>query len=244
MPRSILIIAGTDSSGGAGLLRDAAVARDLGLGTRCAVTAVTAQTNRAVAASAAMPANLVTSQLAGALSGPSPDAVKIGMLGNAGIVRAVADALTGYPGPVVLDPVLASSSGRVLLTPGGIDAMRETLLPLCTLVTPNLTEAGALTGSRALRQQADRLRDLGAAAVLIKGGHGQGADSTDYLYDKAGQLPLSAPRLARGKRGTGCTLAAAIAGYLALGHTLRDACRAGKSYTHKWMAESGVSPSA
>lgn len=234
---SILIIAGTDSSGGAGLLRDIAVARDLGVRARCAVTAVTAQTDRAVDLSLTMPADIVAAQLNAGLADDPPDAVKIGMLGTAGIVMAVASALSGCKIPVVLDPVLAATSGGGLLTPDGVAAMIEHLFPLCDLVTPNLSEAAALTGTgKELLQQADRIRGMGAKAVLIKGGHGQGRLATDTLFDGQGELSLSAPRLAGARRGTGCTLSSAIACFLASGQDMRQACEAGKRFTHRWLA--------
>lgn len=241
--RSVLIIAGTDSSGGAGLLRDAAVAGDLGHLAKCAVTAVTAQTNRSFAQSLPMTADIVAAQLNASLADQQPDAVKIGMLGNAEVVLAVASALKGRDLPVVLDPVLASTSGAALLTLEGVAAMIEYLFPLCTLVTPNLSEAAALTGVGGdgdLVRQAGKLRGFGAKAVLIKGGHGQGRQSTDTLFDADGTLPLSAPRLAASRRGTGCTLSTAIACFLASGHDLRQACDAAKQFTHDWIAAAGA----
>ncbi len=237
--RSVLIIAGTDSSGGAGLLRDTAVARDLGIQAKCTVTAVTAQTNQTVARNLPMPADIVAAQLNATLADQPPDAVKIGMLGNAGVVIAVASALKGRDIPVVLDPVLASTSAAALLTPDGVAAMIDHLFPLCTLVTPNLSEAAALTGvgdEDDLARQAEKLRGFGAQAVLIKGGHGQGRLSIDTLFDAHGTLPLSAPRLAASRRGTGCTLSTAIACFLASGRELRPACEAAKRFTHRWMA--------
>lgn len=241
----ILIIAGTDSSGGAGLSRDIAVARDLGVRARCVVTAVTAQTERAVDQSLTMPADIVAAQLKTGLAGDPPQAVKIGMLATAEIVMAVAAALSGRNIPVVLDPVLAASSGGALLTPEGAAAMIEHLFPLCALVTPNLSEAAALTGlgdgtGNRLQQQADRIRGFGAGAVLIKGGHGQGRLATDTLFDGHGRLPLSAPRLAGSRRGTGCTLSTAIACFLASGKDLRQACDAAKRFTHRWVAAAAV----
>lgn len=245
--RSVLIIAGTDSSGGAGLLRDTAVAADLGLRVKCAVTAVTAQTNGSVAQSLPMPADIVSAQLNASLADQPPDAVKIGMLGNAEVVLAVASALKGRDLPIVLDPVLASTSGAALLTPDGMAAMIEHLFPLCTLVTPNLSEAAALTGAQNggdLLWQAEKLRGFGAKAVLIKGGHGQGRLSTDTLFDADGTLSLSAPRLSLSRRGTGCTLSTAIACFLASGHDQRQACDAAKRFTHDWIAAAGAPDSS
>ena len=234
----VLIIAGTDSSGGAGLLRDIAVTRDLGIQARCAVTAVTAQSDKAVAQSLSMPPGLVAAQLAASLSDTPPSAIKIGMLGNADSVMAVASALRGRDIPVVLDPVLASSSGTALMTRDGVAAMIERLLPLCALVTPNLSEASALAGpaddTPALR--AGRLRSYGADAVLIKGGHGRGRLSTDILFDGHGQQLFSAHRLPGTRRGTGCTMSTAIACFLASGKDLRQACDAAKRYTHRWIS--------
>lgn len=244
--RSVLTIAGSDSSGGAGLLRDVAVTRDLGLHARCVVTAVTAQTDRGVAQSLPMPAGLVAAQLETGLEEQPPDAVKIGMLGNEQIVMAVASALKGRDIPVVLDPVLAATSGRALLTADGVAAMIAHLLPLCTLVTPNLSEAAALTDTgddSDLARQAGKLRGFGAQAVLIKGGHGHGRLSTDTLFDADGTLPLSARRLAASRRGTGCTLSTAIACFLASGRDLRQACDAAKRFTHRWLA-AGETPDA
>lgn len=238
----VLIVAGTDSSGGAGLLRDIAVARDLQCHARCAVTAVTAQTDRAVTTSQPMPAALVAAQLVAALADRPPGAIKIGMLATAEIVMTVADALKGCDVPVVVDPVLAASSGTALLTPDGVDALTHHLLPQCTLITPNLSEAAALCdpADDTPARQADRLRRLGAQAVLIKGGHGQGHLSTDTLFAGEGQQAFSAPRLAVTRRGTGCTLSTAIACYLASGRDLRQACDAAKRYTHRWIAAAGT----
>lgn len=238
----VLIIAGTDSSGGAGLLRDIAVTRDLGIQARCAVTAVTAQTDHAVAQSLYTPADLIAAQLTASLSGTPPNAIKIGMLGNADSVMAVASTLRGRNIPVVLDPVLASTSGAALLTPEGVAAMIRYLLPLCALVTPNLSEALALTGPAddTPAHQADRLRSFGVDAVLIKGGHGQGRLSTDILFDGQGKQLFSARRLPGTRRGTGCTLSTAIACFLASGKDLRQACDAAKRFTHRWISAAGT----
>ena len=187
-----------------------------------------------------MPANIVVAQLNAVLADEPPDAVKIGMLGNARIVMAVASALKGRDIPVVLDPVLASTSGTTLLTRDGVAAMIEHLFPLCTLATPNLSESAALTGVGDLVRQARKLRGYGAKAVLIKGGHGQGRLSTDTLFDADGTLPLYAPRLAASRRGTGCTLSTAIACFLASGHDPRQACDAAKRFTHGWIAAAGA----
>jgi hydroxymethylpyrimidine/phosphomethylpyrimidine kinase len=171
--------------------------------------------------------------------------VKIGMLANAATVRVVAETLgRRTEAPVVLDPVLAASSGGALLDAAGRAALRE-LMPRVRLLTPNVPEAAALLGEapaadeRALLAHAQGLLALGAGAVLLKGGHGSGDESTDWLVS-AGASPeaLSAPRLAQGMRGSGCALASAIAAYLAHGLALAQACRQAKEYVTALMLRS------
>ena len=237
--KHILVIAGTDSSGGAGLSRDIATASGFGIGVRPVVTAVTAQTDGALVMAQPMPTDLVQRQIDTALSAGPPAAIKIGMLAAAEIAVTVARALTGCPAPVVLDPVLASSSGGALFTGGNL----APIFPLVTLLTPNLNEAARLTGTDvaqddgAIAAQAMRLRSQGVGAVLIKGGHGTGAGSTDHLFDAAGHAQFSAPRLQQGRRGTGCALATAIACRLALGDDLRLACGRAKDHIHGWISD-------
>jgi hydroxymethylpyrimidine/phosphomethylpyrimidine kinase len=234
----VLIIAGSDSSGGAGLTRDVATLAAFGVEAACALTAVTAQTDTRVTAVQALPASLVRAQIEAALRTGPVAAVKIGMLATGGIALAVAASLPEREEvPVVLDPVLGSTSGAALLDEEGRRALRERLLPRATLLTPNIPEAAVLLGEdpaaseAELRRQAERLLSLGPGAVLVKGGHATGAEAVDLLLE-AGQPVrlLRAPRAARAQRGTGCMLSSAIAAGLALGLDLGAACARAKRH--------------
>ncbi|WP_323782661.1 hydroxymethylpyrimidine/phosphomethylpyrimidine kinase [Leisingera sp.] len=229
----ILAIGGTDSSGGAGLTRDTAMAAGLGAAVRPVVTAVTVQTDEAVLAIHPSPPQAVADQARAALATPpAPGAVKIGMLGSAGVAEAVNDALPAGL-PIVLDPVLKASSGGRLMAAGGFGA----LLQRAALVTPNLVELEAISGSTgSIEAQAAQLLAQGARAVLVKGGHGTGVESIDVLYTADGAAtPFAAARLPGSKRGTGCSLATAIACRLARGDSLPEACRRGKAAVHRWL---------
>jgi len=229
---SVLVIAGVDSSGGAGISRDVDTLARLGVRAQCAVTAVTAQTDTEVREQLLLPAALVRAQIETALATHRPGAVKIGMLGNAAIVTAVAAALPPLAQlPLVLDPVLCASSGAALLDAAGQRALLELLLPRATLITPNIPEAAALldepraSGEAQLLLQARALLARGAAAVLLKGGHDGGAQSSDLLLmQNAAPRWLRAPRQRGARRGTGCVLASAIGAFLASGVELPAAC--------------------
>lgn len=240
--KRILVIAGTDSSGGAGLTRDASTAQSLGLQPLPAVTAVTAQTDGRVVAIETMRPQLITRQIEAALACGPVHAIKIGMLGTAEIAEAVAKAIRDCPAPVVLDPVLKASSGGELSS----GTLPENLLRQTDLITPNLPEAAMLTGQPQARSkaqianQAKQILATGARAVLIKGGHGGGAMSVDHLFAPFGHRAYSAPRHHVGKRGTGCTLATAIACHLALGHDLGDACKSAKDYVQAWLQSAPI----
>lgn len=246
MTGTILVIAGSDPSGGAGLSRDIDTIARLGASARPVVTAVTAQTDRAVSRVACLPPGLIAEQLVAALDDGRPQAVKIGMLGNAAIVEAVADRLTrADPLPVVLDPVLAASSGRPLLDAAGRTAMLERLLPLVTLLTPNRPEAAALCGAPKALAEADFARqalhmlERGPRFVLLKGGHGDDRAAVDRLYGKDGlRQSFEAPCAAGSARGTGCTLASAIAVLLAQGHGMAEAVRQAKDFVLRHRFES------
>ncbi len=234
---AVLLIAGVDSSGGAGLARDLRTLAQLGTPVLCAVTAVTVQSDTQLIASHLMPPQLVSAAIAAALVSGRVTAVKVGMLGSAAIVRAVAAALPGtLEAPIVLDPVLASSSGGSLLDAAGRAALSEWLLPRATLLTPNVPEAALLlgvppaAGEAALLQQAQQLRARGARAVLLKGGHATGALATDYLVSASGTQRLATARRAGSRRGTGCALATAIAAGLAAGLPLAAACQRAKDH--------------
>ena len=240
----VLFIGGLDSSGGAGVLRDCATAAACGVSARVAVTAVTAQTDHAVAAVETMRPGLVADQMAAA--GPV-GAVKIGMLGTAGLVRAVA---AGLPrAPCILDPVLCASSGRALLTAGGIGMLLAVLLPRVTLLTPNLPELVLLArrlglADRAEPAQVAALLARGCGAVLVKGGHARDSSlAEDRLY-RPDHPPLAfrAPRIAASARGTGCELASAIAAHLALGRDLPAAIASAKAAVHRRIAAAADAP--
>ena len=231
-------IAGSDSSGGAGIQADLKTFAALGVYGASVVTAVTAQNTRGVAAIHEVPAAIVAAQMDAVFGDLQVGAVKIGMLGSAAIIAAVAAGLDRHGQTrVVLDPVLAATSGERLLANEAIAALRETLLPRALVVTPNLPEAAALLDapeatdeSEALRQ-ADRLLALGADAVLMKGGHFRGADSTDILVTGTAAIRVIAERIStRNTHGTGCTLAAAIAAGLAKGQGITEAVRTAKEY--------------
>ena len=231
---SVLIIAGLDSSTGAGLARDLAVMAELGLPARSAATAVTAQDSAGGCLQHPVPARMVAAQIRAA--GPVR-AAKLGMLADAEIVAAVADSLP--PVPTVLDPVLATSAGVGLIDAAGLAAMIAVLFPRAALITPNLPEAARLTGlpeATAPDRLAAALFALGARAVLLKGGHGTGTEAVDWLCrPDAPALRLASPRKPGTKRGTGCTLASAIAGHLALGADLPTACARAKAHLDGWL---------
>lgn len=235
---SVLVIAGSDSSGGAGVLRDVQVLTQFEVDARCAVTAVTAQTNTQVAAVHYLPPPLIRQQINSALESGEIAAIKIGMLGTCAIVQAVAESLPARDRvPIVLDPVLTSSSGKTLLEEAGLNALRELLMPLVTLITPNLPEAAALLGEEvatseaAMLDQAQRLLRFDVRAVLMKGGHAAGEESVDVLVTRSDPpLCMRAARKAATRRGTGCALSSAIAAGLASKIPLAVACDRAKAY--------------
>jgi hydroxymethylpyrimidine/phosphomethylpyrimidine kinase len=185
-----------------------------------------------------VPPDFVAAQMDAVFSDLAVGAVKIGMLGNAAVVATVAAGLARHRQTnIVLDPVMVATSGERLLAPDAIAALRSDLLPRALVITPNLPEAAALldvavaTDEAEMRRQAERLLALGANAVLMKGGHAEGAQSTDILVTRTSATPLAAPRIAtRNTHGTGCTLSAAIAAGLAKGWGLADAVRDAKEY--------------
>lgn len=192
-PKRLLVIAGSDSSAGAGLQADLKTAQHFGVYAQTAVTAVTAQDTEGVHAVEAVAPDMVHAQIKAALEDIGADAIKIGMLANAGVARAVAEALGETRLPIVLDPVLISSSGRALLDQAGIEILKSRLLLRAKLVTPNLDECEALVGLRPqddadLRKAAQAFASLGAGAVLFKGGHGNGAISRDVLAQEGKDL--------------------------------------------------------
>lgn len=245
----VLIVAGSDSSGGAGIARDIETVSAFGLRSCLALTAITVQTHRQVEHAELVRPELVAGQMRAALDTNAVGAIKIGMLGTAAIIDAVVAVLDDHQTiAVVLDPVLAASSGRLLLDATGRTALKGQLLPLCRLVTPNLPELALLTQSEPARNeteaihQAGLLVDQGARAVLVKGGHGTGDTSTDILVER-GRSPVSfdAPRVNAEMRGTGCMLASAIAANIALGNSLEESLRRSKTYVLDHLLEQTAS---
>ena len=238
-----LTIAGSDSSGGAGVEADLKTFSALGVYGACTITALTAQNTRGVFAVHDVPADFVAAQLDAVFSDLDVSAVKIGMLVTAATIDTVAAALDRYrPRNIVLDPVMAASSGQRLLREDAIDRLRA-LIRRVHVLTPNLPEAAALLAAplardeAEMRVQAEKLLVLGVGAVLIKGGHLQGADSVDVLVDERGSARFAAPRLATANtHGTGCTLASAIAAGLAKGLPLEAAVKQAKAYVSAAIA--------
>ncbi|WP_353642661.1 hydroxymethylpyrimidine/phosphomethylpyrimidine kinase [Mesorhizobium sp. WSM2239] len=234
----VLVIAGTDSSGGAGITRDVEMITALGLRSCVAVTAVTAQTHQSVEWIEHMPPGLIAAQMRAAFAANPVAAVKIGMLGAAAAIEAVGAVLAcNRQVPVVLDPVLASTSGRELLEDDAIDALTRDLMPICQLVTPNLVELARLNGSVSAPDeetalfQGEKLARTVKTAVLVKGGHAVGAQAVDVLLQpNHPAVRFEAPRLQRGMRGTGCMLSSAIAASLACGASLEKSVRNAKQY--------------
>jgi hydroxymethylpyrimidine/phosphomethylpyrimidine kinase len=247
--RIALTIAGSDSSGGAGIQADLKTFAAFGVYGASAITAVTAQSTRGIEAALALEADFVTAQIEAVAGDFTIDATKIGMLANAAIVEAVAAAIAELELPlVVLDPVLVSSSGERLLDEDGVRALCAELLPRARVVTPNIPEAEALSGRRMqsmddAREAARRIHDMGAAAVIITGGHAfstphdaprathLGDEVVDLLFDGHAFHELRVPRVeSRQTHGTGCTFASALAAGLALGRELPDAAARAQQY--------------
>jgi hydroxymethylpyrimidine/phosphomethylpyrimidine kinase len=230
-------IAGSDSGGGAGIEADLKTFSALGVYGAAVITAITAQNSKGVFAIHDVPADFIARQIDAVFTDFDISAVKIGMLGNMATIDVVAAALDRYrPRDVVLDPVMAASSGARLLEADALDRLRQ-LIARVRVVTPNLPEIAALLGMSPardedeMRVQAQKLGALGAAAVLIKGGHGAGAESVDLLVEGDACLRLAAPRIkTKNTHGTGCTLSAAIAAGLAKGLSLDDSAKAAKAY--------------
>ena len=237
LPPRALTIAGSDSGGGAGIEADLKTFTALGAYGMAAVTAVTAQNTVGVTAIHDIPPEIVAQQIDVVASDIGVDAAKTGMLGNGDVIRAVAEAVTrnGIV-KLVVDPVMVAKSGDVLLQADAQEVMKDGLIPLAHVVTPNVPEAEALTGKaidgpEGLRQVAERLFEYGPDYVLIKGGHLEGEDAVDYLYDGTRLETFSAPRIrTKNTHGTGCTYSAAIAAYLAMGFELPEAVKKAKHY--------------
>jgi hydroxymethylpyrimidine/phosphomethylpyrimidine kinase len=231
-----LSIAGSDSSGGAGIQADLKTFAAFGIHGLSAITAVTAQNMHEVRAIHRVPVRQVEQQLRAVFEEFPIAAVKIGMLGSAAMITAVAFFLRAHcRAPIVLDPVLVASSGRRLLPAKAVAALREELIPLADVLTPNVPEAVALLGRRLLTpddlcEAARDLLGLGAKSILLKGGHHDGDPVCDYLVDASGTRTFRHARLAVTARGTGCVLSAAIAAGLARGRSREATVRAAEQY--------------
>ena len=234
-----LTIAGSDSSGGAGIQADLKTFSAFGVYGASVITALTAQNTLGVQGIETVSAAFVAAQLRSVLTDLDIGAVKTGMLANAGIVAVVASALRSAAAyPLVVDPVMVATSGDVLLAPEAVKAIKSDLLPLATLVTPNLPEAAILLGSQQARSEEEMvaqgkalLAATGCQAVLIKGGHGVGDDATDILVSETGFDRFVRPRVATPhSHGTGCTLSAAIAALLSQRVALPEAVDRAKTY--------------
>jgi hydroxymethylpyrimidine/phosphomethylpyrimidine kinase len=242
-----LTIAGSDSGGGAGIQADLKTFSALGVYGASVVTALTAQNTRGVQAIHDVPPAFVRAQIDSVMTDLKVGAVKIGMLSRAGVIRVVADGLERWsPMPCVLDPVMVATSGDRLLVPSAIASLMRHLVPRATVVTPNLHEAALMTGQPLargeddMRRQAEALLAAGSRAVLIKGGHGDGAESVDLLVTPRSTMRFAAPRVrTRNVHGTGCTLSSAIAAGLARGLALAEATDDAKRYVSAAIANAG-----
>jgi hydroxymethylpyrimidine/phosphomethylpyrimidine kinase len=233
-------IAGSDSSGGAGIQADLKTFAALRVYGASVITALTAQNTRGVQAIHDVPADFVAAQIDSVFSDLTVGAVKIGMLSQVATIEAVAAGLARHAGtiPIVLDPVMVATSGDRLISEAAVEALRRHLLPLADLVTPNLPETATLIGEptaeteNAAVAQGRRLLAIGARAVLVKGGHGEGEESVDHLMSADGTLRrFAAPRVrTRNTHGTGCTLSSAVAAGLARGLPMVEAVAQAKRY--------------
>ena len=236
----ILICAGSDSGGGAGIQADIKAVTALGGFASTALTALTAQNTEGVHGIHEVPLEFVDQQIRVVLEDIGADCVKTGMLHGVGVIRAVIRALEAVAPevPLVVDPVMVAKGGHRLLDPDALGALRDELLPRARLVTPNIPEAELLTGMEirdldGMRRAADRLLTLGPRAVLLKGGHMDGDELTDLLVTADGVERFSGPRLVtRHTHGTGCTMASAIAAGIAQGLTVSGAVGRARAYVH------------
>lgn len=236
-----LTIAGSDSGGGAGIQADLKAMSANATYGASVITAVTAQNTTAVTAVHEIPADIVVAQIDAVLSDLDVDAIKLGMLFSAPIIKATAQRLRQFTGPIVVDPVMIAKSGDALLQDVAVEALIQYILPIAHLLTPNLPEAARLLDAteaqnpQDMAAQGQRLIRMGAKAVLMKGGHANGGTCTDVLVDASGVIAtFDAPRLETGNtHGTGCTYSAAIAAQLAQGQDLIDAVGIAHAYLQK-----------
>jgi hydroxymethylpyrimidine/phosphomethylpyrimidine kinase len=238
MKGRVLIIAGSDSGGGAGIQADIKAVTALRGFAMTAITALTAQNTLGVHGVMGVPIDFIRQQIAVVLDDLGADAIKTGMLHAVPVIEAVCDELAARARgiPLVADPVMVAKGGHPLLAPDAVETLKARLLPLATVITPNLPEAEVLAGRPIrtvddMREAASALRALGVPAVLLKGGHLEGNILTDLLVTAEGTEEFSTPRIdTRHTHGTGCTLASAIAAGLAQGMSLRDAVTRARAY--------------
>lgn len=236
----VLSIAGSDSSGGAGIQADIKTSAALGVYAATAITAITAQNTQGVHSQQAISPELVYDQIVAVIEDLHPSYIKIGMLSNSRVVEAVAAALSRYSLPIILDPVIVSSTGHRLLSIDAQEVVKRRLLPMSMLVTPNIPEMEALTNTSISTHEhkieaAKHLLSLGAQAILLKGGHEEGDTKSDILFRQSPsgietQLFTSDTITTRNTHGTGCTLSAAIAAFMARGYGLAEAVAEAKSF--------------
>ena len=234
-----LTIAGSDSGGGAGIQADLKTFHRFGVFGTSVLTAITAQNTLGVSTWSAVSLDLIRAQLDAVATDLQPAALKSGMLADADVVGVVAGKIRQYGlAPYVLDPVMVATSGDVLLQPSAVAAIRQQLVPLADLVTPNLEEAAILVGEPVrdvdgMHRAARRLVELGARAALVKGGHLPGAETVDVLYAGEAREYRHLRLDTRSTHGTGCTLSAAVAAQLALGVQLAEAVERALDYVHE-----------
>ena len=241
MQGRVLIVAGSDSGGGAGIQADIKAVSALDGFAMTAVTALTAQNTIGVHGVFPVPPDFIQAQMRAVLGDIGADCVKTGMLHDSAVIEAVTEVLeSDIPDvPVVVDPVMVAKGGAALLDAAAVETLRTRIVPRAALLTPNVPEAEALSGIKIatpddMRAAADILLGLGPAAVLLKGGHLAGDTVRDYLVDRSGETVFENPRIdTRHTHGTGCTLASAIAAGLARGMALADAVARAEAYLHE-----------
>lgn len=240
-PPRILIIAGSDSGGGAGIQADIKTVSAHGGYAMTAITALTAQNTQGVFGVYPTPPDFIAQQIELALSDIGADAIKTGMLHSSEVIKTVAATLDGVTVPLIVDPVMVAKGGAELLEDSALSALREWLIPKATLLTPNLPEASLLIGQtirtvEEMHKVAPLLRSLGAQSVLLKGGHLEGDTVTDLLITAQGVEAFTSPRIAtRHTHGTGCTLASSIATLIGSGRPLSEAVRRARAYVQSAM---------
>ena len=242
---TVLTIAGSDCSGGAGIQADIKTISALGAYAASAITAITVQNTLGVTDIHPIPATFVKGQMISVLTDIRPNAVKIGMVNDINIIHCIASCMHKFkPQHVIFDPVMVSSSGRRLIDENTLETLVNELIPETTLITPNLHEAEVLIGHPVtnideMQKAAKELLKYGSHAVLVKGGHLQGGNMIDVLQMNQHESPIlfSAPQIeSKNTHGTGCTLSSAIATYLALGENIEQAVKKAKNYLYKGLS--------